>query len=208
MFPSDFRAIVSSNGLTAKGGVSELLHDTARLLGRRRIEGTRVGIIPNAREEIRDDLVEVATKRWQSVGAETTMIDLRDDGATVRQQIESVEVVYLEGGNPMLLMHRLRRRELTGPDSPLFQKVWVGSSAGGVILGQDLLGFPVFQVLNWRDNTRPWFWKYWEPRAIGITRKVIFPHYEDKYAGLVGLLRRLGKDVITLRNGEHRVLEP
>ena len=126
----------------------------------------RVGPGPKVRDAVTGaDGSGMADLGWQSVG----LLELTALPSLVREKwvaaVEAADALLVAGGDALYLAHWMRESGLLDLAPSLADKVWVGISAGSMVMtpriGEEFTGWPA----PWGDD-----------RALGLVDFSIFPH--------------------------------
>ena len=116
---------------------------------------------------------------FRSLGVDVATVPVinRQDAqnANLADQVRAANFIYLSGGKPDYLLATLRDSLVWGAIQDVVDRggMLAGCSAGAMILGEKIPGFP-----GWR-------------RAFNLLKgAVIIPHFDEMPSWLVGLLRR------------------
>jgi len=137
--------------------------------------GGRVAWIPTAVNAIYPAYALESRRRLEDLGLIVLPLEL--EHATpdeVQSTLDQAQVVFVEGGNAFYLLHHARRSGFAEILPPLLDRgacVYVGVSAGAVVLGPDL--WPATQVgrevVPALESTR----------GLGLLDIIVIPHHND-----------------------------
>ena len=169
------KLLLTSAGITNKS-IEKALFD---LVGKRP-EDTSLVFIPTAsnvemgdKEWLIDDLVNLKNLNLKS-------IDIADISAVPekiwRPRFEEADVLFFEGGNEFYLMEWINKSGLKNllPEF-LKTKVYVGVSAGSMVLSRDL-AFKISQMVYGED-----LYRNEESAGLGLIDFYFFPHLNSPY---------------------------
>lgn len=163
--------------LTSAGIRTQELADTLSGLVGKSLENINVAVINEA------SAVEPGDKTWffneindlrKYVGGDIDFVDLLALSIDeIKERVAFADVIYVVGGNPDYLLHLYNKTGFASllKDTLLNEKVYVGSSAGSMVLGR-------------RGSTNEYQNYYGEDRTFGTTDYlgvvdfVIKPHFE------------------------------
>nr|WP_259545437.1 Type 1 glutamine amidotransferase-like domain-containing protein [Heyndrickxia oleronia] len=85
------------------------------------------------------------------------------------QLLEQCQIIYINGGNPFYLLYQMKksRTDIILRDFVCRRNMIIGVSAGAVVLGPNIEIVPEMNSIKLRDF-----------KALGLTNKIIFPHYD------------------------------
>lgn len=126
-------------------------------------------LIPEKKEK-NAEWVRSCKKEWADKGYDVVIADLKEDTEKLREKLEKVDLIVVEGGDVNYLLDWVKKSKLETYLEDLLNKgvVYVGTSAGSVLLNPDI-------GLTW-----------WEPEwtsdhiGLGIVDFVVVPHQKEE----------------------------
>ena|SRR3989344_2870521 len=181
--------------LTSDGFVnSKIGHEFLALIGKKPIDIKVLFVTTASRLEEEKFYVKDSEKELIEFGLAKENILWVDNLENI--EIENYDVVYVCGGNTFYLMHEMRR---TGFDKQIINfinsgKVYVGVSAGSVIMGPMIL-----HVKNLDKNDIG----LKDMNGFNVTDKIILPHYKNEEEEKVKEFERENHcEVLRLQDGQ------
>lgn len=142
--------------------------------------GLKVAFIPTAMneepEEVKQKYIPVDVADLENLGMEVDFIDLEKvDEENVIATFLPYDVIYVYGGNTFHLMNYANKSGFTKHILEIIKnKVYVGVSAGSVIVGPDI------EVAQWgKDSDRNTIGLK-DTTGLNIVPFCIIPHYQDQ----------------------------
>jgi dipeptidase E len=181
--------------------------DFYELVGKR--QNIKLAIITNAK----DYRSPVDTKRktdslvtfLEGLDARVSLINLREfsDQAQTRQALKEYDVIYAQGGNNFNLRQAMAISGFDQIAKELLKEniVYVGESAGAVVVGPSLRAFDHMDSLAEVKGDVIW-------EGLRLIDKVVIPHADStKYAGRAELiLQQYGDSAIALNDNQALVV--
>lgn len=168
------KLILSSAGFYTQS----IIDECAKLVGKPKSE-INIAVINEAYVGEPGDhrwLVEDLIRIKDAFGGNFEIVNLLAlDIATAKERVKQADVVYVEGGNTDYLMSVFVKTDFATLLPELLQnKVYVGSSAGAVVMGKRV-STPTFQKIYGRENT------YGTTEYLGLVDFAIRPHMGSEY---------------------------
>lgn len=181
--------------------------DLYELVGKR--ENIRTAVITNAKDN--RDPIESKQKTdsliayLSSLGMLSTLFDLRKfDSSSIVSTFEEFDVIYGHGGNNFNLRQAmavsgfdLYAQELLGDR----RIVYVGESAGAIVMGKSLKGFETADALEEVQGEVVW-------GGLEFVDRVIIPHADSpRYSGRVKPMTELYPDAVVLNDNQALIVD-
>ncbi len=134
---------------------------------------------------------EIIREYFEDLGIKSMFLNREDPPAQIEEKFGSVEVVYLPGGDPFLLLREIRER---GVDRFIegFNGFIIGNSAGALILSRCFFSYEDGGVAL--------------HRGLGLTDFCLAVHYTEEKAGDI-LELSYGREVVALSDGSSIIVE-
>lgn len=162
-----FRILLTSNGFFTdqiKQQFLQLIDD--------QLEDKKATVITTASQQKQDNKFALKAKE-DLIGMGFNLVDFTDIEFDQPEILRKYDVIYINGGNPFYLLYHLKKSGADLIIKKLAKQgvIFVGVSAGAMIFGQNIEVVSLFtpQMNNVQIN---------DLSAIGLTNKIIFPHYD------------------------------
>ncbi|MDR6123932.1 dipeptidase E [Bacillus sp. SLBN-46] len=162
-----FRILLTSNGFFTdqiKQQFLQLIDD--------QLENKKATVITTASQQKQDNKFAIKAKE-DLIEMGFNLIDFTDIEFDQPDILRKYDVIYINGGNPFYLLYHLKKSGADLIIKKLAKQgvIFVGVSAGAMIFGQNIEVVRLFtpQMNNVQIN---------DLSAIGLTNKIIFPHYD------------------------------
>jgi dipeptidase E len=102
---------------------------------------TRVAFIPTAADPEEDKwFVDAARKELYGLKFLVEEVDLKESPEEIQKKLESVDVIYINGGNTFYLLDWTKKSGLDKYLGQLIEngKIYIGSSAGSILVGPNI----------------------------------------------------------------------
>lgn len=169
----------------------------------------RLGFVPTAGEPYPDpSFVTSDRRRLIKLGYDVVDMDIsHSDEVMLTSTLDTIDALFVAGGNTFYLMQQIRRRNLVQPlcDYIASERPYIGASAGAIICG------PTIEPVRTLDdpNAAPDLVDY---SGLAIVDFVVLPHYgKPKYLPRYEAIEeRFGSEfpLVKLRDNEAIVLDP
>lgn len=159
--------VLTSNGFFTEGIRKQFLEQMED-----DVEYYKVGIITTASIQKENNRFALKAKKdfLQMGFTQVGFIDIEYDNL---QLLEQCQIIYINGGNPFYLLYQMKksRTDIILRDFACRGNMIIGVSAGAVVLGPNIeivhYFTPEMNSIKLRDF-----------KALGLTNKIIFPHYD------------------------------
>jgi dipeptidase E len=162
-----FRILLTSNGFFTdqiKQQFLQLIDD--------QLENKKATVITTASQQKQDNKFAIKAKE-DLIEMGFNLVDFTDIEFDQPDILRKYDVIYINGGNPFYLLYHLKKSGADLIIKKLAKQgvIFVGVSAGAMIFGQNIEVVRLFtpQMNNVQIN---------DLSAIGLTNKIIFPHYD------------------------------
>jgi dipeptidase E len=162
-----FRILLTSNGFFTdqiKQQFLQLIDD--------QLENKKATVITTASQQKQDNKFAIKAKE-DLIEMGFNLVDFTDIEFDQPDILRKYDVIYINGGNPYYLLYHLKKSGADLIIKKLAKQgvIFVGVSAGAMIFGQNIEVVSLFtpQMKNVQIN---------DLSAIGLTNKIIFPHYD------------------------------
>lgn len=189
----------------------EIVDGFKKLLGKDP-KGLKCAFIPTAADpEENKWFVDTARAEILDLGMELVEVDLKDPNqSAIKEKLEQAKVIYVNGGNTFYLLDWIRKSGLRVYLKDLLEKrkVYVGVSAGSVIVGPDI------EISGWGPTGDPNVINLEDTTGLNFISFAISPHFtESERIILQQKVGEVGYPVIALTDeqamfidGENQVL--
>ncbi|MEH7438216.1 Type 1 glutamine amidotransferase-like domain-containing protein [Neobacillus drentensis] len=162
-----FRVLLTSNGFFTdqiKQQFLQLIDD--------QLENKKATVITTASQQKQDNKFAIKAKE-DLIEMGFNLVDFTDIEFDQPDILRKYDVIYINGGNPFYLLYHLKKSGADLIIKKLAKQgvIFIGVSAGAMIFGQNIEVVSLFtpQMNNVQIN---------DLSAIGLTNKIIFPHYD------------------------------
>ncbi|MDD5192264.1 MAG: Type 1 glutamine amidotransferase-like domain-containing protein [Candidatus Nanoarchaeia archaeon] len=184
-----------------------------KLLGKPASE-VKVLFIPTA-SRTKEELHYVGKSKKELIGVgikKENFINFNLDRELTEEELKKIDVIYVCGGNTFYLLYKIRENRFDEKIKEMINKgiVYVGASAGSMIMGPDI------EVSGIKAD--------WDKNDVGLkdltglkfTDKRISPHYADEYEEVIkkfeeetgkNVTRLTDKQAILIKDEEVKILE-
>lgn len=143
---------------------------------------------------------DILKKHYQNLGCNTSQLkkkNLENNKPLAINKIRNADIIYIGGGDTILLKETINKYQLEKPLQEAYQKgcVMVGISAGAILLANS--GYSDSYIIRGEDN------HYRFVNGLGLININICPHYEinnEKSISLEKSLKNTKKEVIGISN--------
>lgn len=165
--------------LTSAGLPKEIRDPFIKLLPKKPEEST-VAFIPTAADPYADKwFVEKDKELLKEMGMKIQEVDLKTEKKdSLLAKLSDFDVIYIAGGNTFYLLYWIRKSGFEEIINQLLNdgKIYVGSSAGSIIMGPDI------ELAGWDDINEPdeMIITLENTTALNIVPFVVSPHFVEK----------------------------
>jgi len=186
-----------------------VIEDLVGRLGRS-VDGLKVMFLNTASE------VEEGDKKWLQDDRDSLVkmgfevFDYTITGKSeqeVMQAVESIDVLFVAGGNTFYLLEQARKCGFEKIVKDLMERgvIYIGSSAGSLLAGPDIEPIKYLDDPSKSESLRSF-------EAFGLTDVIVFPHwgsdgFREKYLKLIESVYRVGKKIILLTDQQYVMVE-
>lgn len=195
------------------------LADLSGLVGKPLSEVT-VALIPNAKDYYAgrawDFTIKQRVALFESLGMKVKIVDLRDynDQATLKQQLESCDLVWAIGGNTYMLRYQMQRSGFDTVIKDLLASgvAYGGDSAGALVAGTSIGG------INLESSDEPQFAEKVVEDGLNLVPYIIVPHVDNAEFNEVmkvvearpdqdRIIRLKDSQAVIFDDNDHRIVE-
>ena|SRR5256885_9786234 len=134
----------------------------------------KLAFIPTARDPYKETpWIDVDRQKVSELGFTIIDVDLKDKTENeIRKLLADVDIIFVAGGNTFYLLEKVKKSGFDKVVKELIQKgiIYIGSSAGSVIMGPDIESVKVFDDMHVA--------KLDSFEGLNLVDFVVLPHYK------------------------------
>lgn len=168
--------ILTSNGVHDAVSAKKIAEPLKDMLEVTSLQGIRVAYIANAADTYRFKFhIHRSIKVWLDMHVDLHIVDLDAPLTHIRKELQQAQVLYVEGGNTFHLLYHFRKSKLDKEIHNYLHLVYIGSSAGSIIAGPNILIAALAGDKN-LEIDQP------DLRGLAIVPFIVWPHHRAHFS--------------------------